>query len=166
MTGNQIAYWKYAEDVRRNAETERQGRDSLAEAARHNAATERLTGRQIDLGYAQVGLGYSQLAETKRANTAREILGTSQLSETIRSNMAREAETNRSNVAKETEANRHNVQSETTDIHRMNIGHSEFQDQLAWDKEYKGKIDTPIRVGQGLVGLIGAGMKIGMATGG
>lgn len=166
MTGNQIAYWKYAEDVRRNAETERQGRQSLAEAARHNAATERLSDRQIALGYAQVGLGYSQLAETKRANLARELLGTSQLSETIRSNTAKETETNRSNVAKETETNRHNVQTEVTDINRMNIGHQEFQDQLAWDKYYKGKIDTPIRVGQGLVSLIGAGMKIGIAAGG
>lgn len=165
MTGNQIAYWKYAEDVRRNAEMEQQGRASLAEGKRHNLATERLTDRQIGLGYAQVNLGYAQLAETKRANTAREVLGTSQLSETIRSNTAKETEINRSNVARETETNRHNVQTETTDINRMNTSHQEFQDQLAWDKEYKGRIDTPIRVGQGLVGLIGAGMKIGMIGG-
>lgn len=159
MTGNQIAYWKYAEDVRRNAEVEEQGRSSLAEAKRHNLASERLSAQQI-------GLGYAQLAETRRANTAREVLQTSQLSETIRSNMARETETNRSNVAKETETTRHNVISEGTDINRMNISHSEFQDKLQWEKEYKGRIDTPIRVGEALTGLIGAGLKIGMAAGG
>lgn len=164
MTGNQIAYWKYAEDARHNAETESQGRQNLAEVARHNLATEGLTSRQIGLGYAQLGLGYSQLAETKRANTAREVLTSSQLDETIRSNQAREAETNRANVAKETEIQRHNVIEEGTRINEMNVRHKEFEDKLAWDKEYKGTIDTPIRAGEALVGLIGAGLKIGAAA--
>lgn len=159
MTGNQIAYWKYAEDVRRNAEVESQGRSSLAETKRHNLASERLSAQQI-------GLGYAQLAESKRANIAREVLSTSQLSETIRSNMARETETNRSNVAKETETQRHNLISESTEINKMNISHSEFQEKLEWEKYYKGRIDTPIRVGEALTKLIGAGLNIGMAAGG
>lgn len=166
MTGNQIAYWKYAEDARHNTEAESQGRQSLAESARHNRVTEGETTRHNKategLSARQIGLGYAQLAETKRANTAREVLQTSQLSETIRSNMAHEVEINRANVAKEAETQRHNMQMETTDINKMNISHSEFQDKLNWDKQYQGMINTPLRVGEGLTNLIGAGLKIGM----
>lgn len=153
MTGNQIAYWRYAEDVRHNAEAESQGRQNLAEVARHNLATEGLTSRQI-------GLGYAQLAETKRANTAREVLQTSQLSETIRSNMAKETEINRSNVAREDETQRHNVIMEGNDITKMNIRHQEFQDELKWKKQYVTDFQVPLTIGQSLTGLLGTGLKV------
>lgn len=159
MTGNQIAYWKYAEDVRHNAEAESQNRQNLAEVARHNLATEGLTARQISLGYAQ-------LAETKRANTAREVLTTSQLSETIRSNMAREVETNRSNLAKEEETQRHNAVLEGNELIRVNEQMRQFNENLNWQKQYEGKINTPLRVGQALTSLIGAGLKGAAMIGG
>lgn len=165
MTGNQIAYWKYAEDVRHNAEMESQGRMNLSEVARHNLATEGLTSRQI-------GLGYAQLAETKRANTARELLQSSQLSETIRSNKARETETTRSNIAKERETTRsnqakenetarHNERMESLQQYQINTGHSEFTTQFEFDRDYKTRVQTPIEVGKGLTNLIGVGLKVG-----
>lgn len=156
MTGNQIAYWKYAEDVRHNAETESQGRQNLSEIARHNLATEGLTARQI-------GLGYAQLAETKRANTARELLQSSQLEETIRSNMAKEEETTRSNKARERETARHNERQESMERWQTNLKHSEWSQSFEFDRDYKTMVQTPLEVGKGLIGLIGAGMKIGTA---
>lgn len=153
MTGNQIAYWKYAEDVRHNAEAESQGRTNLAEVKRHNLATEGLQNRQI-------GLGYAQLAETKRANSARELLQSQELAETTRintvraveterSNKAKEEETTRSNKAKEEETNRHNKQMEeiATAEHNFNVG-------------YKTGVEPWLKFGEGLISLIGAGTKI------
>lgn len=153
MTGNQIAYWKYAEEVRHNAETESQGRTNLAEVKRHNLATEGLQSRQI-------GLGYAQLAETKRANQARELLQSKELAETTRINTVRAVETERSNKAKEDEAtrsnkaredetNRHNKQMEDIAAaeHNFNVG-------------YKTGVEPWFKFGEGLLGLIGTGAKI------
>lgn len=160
MTGNQIAYWKYAEDVRRNAEAESQGRTNLAEVRRHNLATEGLQDRQIGLGYAQLGLGYSQLAETRRANSARELLQSKELAETTRINTVRAVETERANKAKEEEAtrsnkareeetNRHNKQLEDIAAaeHNFNVG-------------YKTGVETWLRAGEAFGNLIGSGFKI------
>lgn len=153
MTGNQIAYWKYAEDVRHNAEAESQGRTNLAEVKRHNLASEGLQARQISLGYAQ-------LAETKRANTARELLQSKELAETTRintvraveterSNKAKEEETTRSNKAKEEETNRHNKQVEEIQAAEYNF-----------NVEYKTGVETWLRFGEALTNLIGVGTKI------
>lgn len=153
MTGNQIAYWRYAEEARHNAETEGQGRINLAEVKRHNLATEGYQSRQI-------GLGYAQLAETRRANEARELLQSKELAETTRintvraveterSNKAKEEETNRSNEAKEDETKRHNQSMETiaTAEHEFNVG-------------YKTKVEPWLRAGEALFGLVGTGFKI------
>lgn len=160
MTGNQIAYWKYAEDVRHNAETESQGRTNLAEVRRHNLASEGLQARQI-------GLGYAQLAETKRANTARELLQSKELAETTRrnsitaieierSNKAKEEETNRANQAKEEETKRHNEKQEAIDQARVNLDVAKHN----FDVGYKTRVETWLRVGEALTGLISSGAKI------
>lgn len=153
MTGNQIAYWKYAEDVRRNAEVEAQGRQSLAEANRHNLATEAIS-RQ------QVGLGYAQLAETRRANQARELLQSQAQAEIERSNKAREEETNRANVAREDETNRHNVQDEKFRVDSWNA-QAEL-DTEKWRVEQAGKMGVAMWniVTNPLSGIISAGSKL------
>lgn len=56
MTSNQIAYANYMENVR------------------HNRRTERLTGRNIAVAEAQVGLGYANLGEMYRHNYSTEQL--------------------------------------------------------------------------------------------
>lgn len=119
MTGNQIAYWNYAENRRRNLEAEDLGRANLAELGRHNQATESLTSRQI-------ALGYGQLAETRRANQARELLQSQANAEIARSNIARETETNRANVAREDETHRSNVQAEKFRIDQLNTDINKF----------------------------------------
>lgn len=160
MTGNQIAYWKYAEDVRRNAEVESQGRQSLAqgrqslaEANRHNLATEAISRQQI-------GLGYSQLAETRRANQARELLQSQAQAEIERSNKVREEETNRSNVAREDEAHRHNVQDETFRVDSWN--NQNKLDLEKWKVEQAGKMGVAMWniVTNPLSGIISAGSKL------
>lgn len=171
MTGNQIAYWKYAEDVRHNAETESQGRLNLSETARHNLASEGLQSRQI-------GLGYAQLAETRRANQARELIQSEQLKETRRTNIQKEFETFRSNKAREEEISRSNkVAEEETERHNrrqeqlkqgeIEYKHGEFEDQLElakeqfeFDKDYKTKVQTYIEIGKALTNLVGSGAKL------
>lgn len=153
MTGNQIAYWKYAEDVRHNAETEGQGRVNLAEVKRHNLATEGLQARQI-------GLGYAQLAETKRANSARELLQSKELAETTRINTVRAVETERSNKAKEEEATRSNkVREEETNRHNEQMEEIEAA-KHNFDVGYKTGVEPWFKLGGALVDLIGVGAKI------
>lgn len=65
MTSNQINYAKHKEEVRHNKEMESQGRSVIQETGRHNLASE-------DIGYSNVGLGYSNLAESSRHNRAQE----------------------------------------------------------------------------------------------
>lgn len=171
MTGNQIAYWKYAEDVRHNKETESQGRSSLSETARHNLASEGLQSRQI-------GLGYAQLAETRRANQARELIQSNQLKETIRSNMAKEFETFRSNNAREEEntrsnkvmeeeAERHNRRQEQLKQGEIEYKHGEFEDQqklaeekFQFEKDYKTKVELYLEIGKALTNIVGTGAKL------
>lgn len=153
MTGNQIAYWKYAEDVRRNAEVESQGRQSLAEANRHNQATEAISRQQI-------GLGYAQLAESRRANQARELLQSQAQAETARSNLAKETETNRSNVARENETHRSNVQAEKFRVDSWNAGAQLETDK--WKVEQQAKMGGSLwnTVTNFASGLISSGSKI------
>lgn len=153
MTGNQIAYWKYAEEARHNAEAESQGRINLAEVKRHNLATEGLQSRQI-------GLGYAQLAETKRANSARELLQSQELAETVRINTVRAVETERSNRAKEEEMTRSNqVREDETERHNVTMESLE-EAQHKFNVGYKTRVEPWQRLGEGLIGLIGFGTKI------
>lgn len=73
MTTNAINYQNLQETKRHNLEMEKYNLGSL-DVARQN----------VQLGYSQVGLGYSQLAETQRANEAKEL-------ELNRHNMATES---------------------------------------------------------------------------
>lgn len=152
MTGNQIAYWNYAENRRRNLEAESLGRANLAELGRHNLATEGLTSRQI-------ALGYGQLAETRRANQARELLQSQANDEIVRSNMARETETNRANVAREDETHRSNVQTESFRVDQLNTDINKFNATYDLDvtKAQMGNFWNGVNA---LQGLIGVGSKI------
>lgn len=153
MTGNQIAYWKYAEDARHNAETESQGRINLAEVKRHNLASEGLESRRI-------GLGYAQLAETKRANQARELLQSNELAETTRINTVKAVETERSNKAKEEETERSNkAKEEETKRHNESMENIEAAEHN-FNVKYKTGVETFLRVGEALTNLIGVGTKI------
>lgn len=117
---------KEAENYRSNLARE-------TETARHNLASEQAdlmraqaAQTQASASVMQVNLGYAQLAETTRANQARESAILQSQAETARSNAARErlqaeaqAETRRSNLAnidlgqqKVSEQYRHNVVSE------------------------------------------------------
>lgn len=93
----------------RELETRRSNIAREVELNRSNVANESL--RSAELSEQQryhsmsIGLGYSQLAETRRHNQAFE-------EETQRSNIARETETNRANVAREMETNRSNIATE------------------------------------------------------
>lgn len=72
MTVNQIAYWNLQEQKQHNRTTE-------AETYRHNVETEKLTARQIDATYANIALGYANLAETTRSHRANEALSAIQI---------------------------------------------------------------------------------------
>lgn len=67
MTRNQIDFAKHKENVRHNLEMEGQGRSTIDESKRHNLKSE-------DIGYANVGLGYSNLAELTRHNAQSEAI--------------------------------------------------------------------------------------------
>lgn len=95
MTSNQIAYWRYVEDMRHNRAVE-------AEANRSNVAREQQAMREA--------------AEVQRANRAREQATLVSNQEVQRANLAREAETKRSNMAREWETYRSNIQQERAQI--------------------------------------------------
>lgn len=152
MTGNQIAYWNYAENRRHNLEAESLGRANLSEQGRHNLATEGLTSRQI-------ALGYGQLAETRRANQARELLQSQANAEIARSNLARETETNRSNVAKENETHRSNVKLENFKYDQLNSDIAKFN--ATYELEVaKAQMDNFWKGVNAFTGLIGFGSKL------
>lgn len=71
-------------NVARESEANRSNLAKELETNRHNLATENISAVQAVTGQQQVGLGYSQLAETSRANQVRE-------RETERSNRASES---------------------------------------------------------------------------
>lgn len=62
------------ESVRHNQQTEQLGWSSLSESVRHNKATEDIAEQNVALGYANLGLGYDQLAEAERSHLANESL--------------------------------------------------------------------------------------------
>lgn len=134
MTRNQIDYWKYKETQRNNlateAETERNHRVVEVETNRHNLATERLDlsriGETIRSNRAQEELQKNQhaiqrdnLAETNRANLAKEGLQNKQIEWGSAIDMAKLGETTRHNQATERydlaslgEQSRHNQATE------------------------------------------------------
>lgn len=99
---------RYRAEEERRANLAREG-----ETRRHNIVSEGLTSQQIGLGYANVNLGYQQLAEQARSNVSRE-------TETHRANIAHEMELNRSNLARESENHRSNIARES-ETHRANL---------------------------------------------
>lgn len=135
MTRNQIEYSKLLELQRSNRMNEQltQQRDeatrtyqvgSLKESARHNLASEGLTGRQLSESERHNRSTESQalqvLDESRRHNQAFERNAASVLAEQIRSNMANERERNRANLAHEAEYNRSNLARED-ETHRSNV---------------------------------------------
>lgn len=125
----------------REAENFRSNLAREGENKRHNVAQEMENSKhnraQEAIGYGNISLGYSNLAEARRSNQANERIRRNELferqrsnlaneaigrrslynesirnRETERSNRAREDETNRSNLAREREANRSNLAKE------------------------------------------------------
>lgn len=62
------------ESVRHNQESEQLGWSNLSESIRHNKETEGISRESVALGYANLGLGYDQLAESERSHLANESL--------------------------------------------------------------------------------------------
>lgn len=71
-----------SENARHNAATEMTANFNAAENARANRERESIQRENIQLGYANVGLGYSQLAETSEHNRATERQQLLELNET------------------------------------------------------------------------------------
>lgn len=112
MTNQQIEYAKYLETRRTNKAREKETHRAnlaqealstrqLTEVERHNLASEGLQRSSIGAQYAQIQLGYSQLAEQSRANQARE-------AETTRANLVNES----IRLAQNEEQVRHNKETE------------------------------------------------------
>lgn len=121
---NAVAVGGLNETIRHNYATEGLDRSKAVEAARHNAATEEIQlfvaqeGKRHNLEGErlqgeQITLGYSQLQESQRHNTAVE-------SETYRHNLSVENETLRANQAREA-LNRYEAQ-ELAKYHSQQIG--------------------------------------------
>lgn len=72
----------------------------LSESRRHNVSQEAIGRSQVGASFANINLGYSQLAEASRAN------------------IARETENTRSNIAREDENLRHNQATEAANMYR------------------------------------------------
>lgn len=105
-----------AQDEQRRANLARE-----AETSRHNLATEGISREQLDISRDQLDIQRGQLEVS---------LG--QLAETQRANQAREAETQRSNIARETETHRSNVASEQYRQQQIQLGY----DQLSETSKY------------------------------
>lgn len=111
-------------NLAREMETRRSNLVSEAEIERSHRANEAISRQQIGLGYANVKLGYSNLAELSRSNQARE-------EETQRSNVARETEINRSNIARESETQRSNKAQE-------NLKQQQISETVRYDRVKRG----------------------------
>lgn len=103
-----LGWAQLTEQNRHAVKTEQQQDRNLAEQERANLAREQLQALNLNLGWAQLGLGYSQLAETIRSNQTREGQNLMSLVETNRANQERESiswanldETKRSNEVNE-----------------------------------------------------------------
>lgn len=77
MTGNQISYVRYLEDVRHNLASERISQSQIDELKRHNIVAE--------------SQSWANLLETERSNKAREAYNYAALSESSRHNRAQES---------------------------------------------------------------------------
>nr|AVX53695.1 putative ORF1 [Marmot picobirnavirus]AVX53743.1 putative ORF1 [Marmot picobirnavirus] len=105
----------FRELARHNQATEAQAQNELLERGRANRAGELLQKSSIGLGYANLGLGYSQLTEQARSNRAREY-------ENMRSNMARERQNwldYANDTARNRETGRHNQVAEQQNQQRI-----------------------------------------------
>lgn len=132
MLQTQVNYWNLVETERHNKESERLGFETLEETKRHNLKTEELTGRQIDLGFANLELGYSQLAEQQRHSMVTEAQGATSLNlgymnayETARAHRASEgiqAQQNAIALANLGELERHNKSVESTNSFNAVVG--------------------------------------------
>lgn len=169
MTRNQIEYVKLLETKRSNLRNEEltSARDTAAreaklvelkEAARHNLATESLTGRDLDIRQASLDetarhntvterQTYAAQEEQRRHNTATERATLIDLNERQRHNVVTEAETaqhNRTTEAEtsthnrnvENEAHRHNLVGEVTDAGRLTLDTVTREQQIAETKRH------------------------------
>lgn len=118
----------------------------------------------------QIGLGYLNLVETRRANRAKENISQGELNERVRhqttsegleledlgikrssldetgrANRAKEAENHRSNVAKETENYRSNVAKETENTRGNTLKHLNDYGATAY-MAGEGSIDVPTTI--------------------
>lgn len=111
------------EASRHNKVGESYNERALSESRRHNVAQEAIGRSQVGASYANVNLGYSQLAETSRAN------------------VARETENTRSNIAREDENQRHNQATEAANMYR-NRNDAGYQRGTLRQGDKKIKLDT------------------------
>lgn len=105
MTANQINYAKHREDVRHNRVSEIHEHRKIGISERAQTETERHN-REGET------INWFQSREAARHNVVSESQFSDQLAETRRANQAREYETHRSNVAQESEARRSHLANE------------------------------------------------------
>lgn len=120
----------YRSNVAREQETHRSNVVTEQERERSNRATETLRSQELQFSYAN-------LAEQRRYHSMSIGLGYSQLDETRRSNLAREYETNRSNTASEFEQRRHNYEVEVETSTRNRNSEALQQRQMEYDYTYR-----------------------------
>lgn len=157
MNRHNVAYEN--ETQRHNLANEDYNNRLLIEQTRHNVESEKI-------GFANVSLGYAQLAESTRHNKASENIATQQNIETRRSNIANEqirsqanqvsfqslSENIRHNMAQENETNRHNLVNESID--RSNLIRNYGETMLHGIKGYQETLPS-IQDFSGLFKLIG-----------
>lgn len=138
------------ETRRSNLAREEVTRFSAQEQARANRAREAETRRSNlaseSLEQQRINLGYSQLDETKRQNSAANQLRSNELIELHRANVARESEQTRANQARESEQSRHNQVSELHEGYRLDLGYDELGERRRHNivTEVKGYLDSAI----------------------
>lgn len=91
MTKNQIEYWKNVETERHNQELEKQGLESLKQAAEANRIAAMNAATQATSVNEAIRSNKAREQETNRSNLAREANDVLRTNETIRSNQANEA---------------------------------------------------------------------------
>lgn len=109
------------ETRRHNMVTELQNASAQLEIQRANRAQEALARDRNIISMSQIGLGYAQLNETKRANLMNEALKLGSLNETIRSNQAREFNTRAQFTSQLSETHRANLAQEALAAQRNSI---------------------------------------------
>lgn len=103
IVGENINYFNAMENARHNLVTEDQSQQVINETVRHNRVWENETHRhnvqQENIGYANVSLGYANLAESSRHNRASEAIGATQAMASM--TQAAAARTNANNNTRE-----------------------------------------------------------------